>query len=61
MVRRHSITKFCRRAKYHKHDPKKCYYCWRKILQDSRFTLLRPEEYLLAIIFGEGRFFQVRR
>ena len=61
MIHRQSLVKLCRRQGSAKHHPKNCYYCWCKKLTDSRITVVKPEERLLAQIFGEGRFLQVNR
>lgn len=42
----------------HKGCKKFCYYCWLKSQADRRISQIRPEESLLAQIFGDNRHLQ---
>ena len=57
MTHRQTLTKACRNKRTHNYED--CYYCWRAYQMNKRYAWIHPEERLLAMIFGTGRFLQV--
>jgi len=56
-IRRTHSERPCRNKRAHNYED--CYYCWRAYQLDHRYAWIKPEERLLAKIFGEGRFFRI--